>query len=942
MISKDDIKIIKGGVLLAIKEQKFTDAIEASNKVLPILKEHIKYFQNYRPELKDLSNEDINDILDDIVRDIEDYELDECDCIAEEKALNDDWLEKQDIQFSYTERYLKYLDKKGWENIEVLRNNSFKILQMLGDPNVDRISHRKGLMIGDVQSGKTASYTTILNRAVDVGYDVILVLTGTTENLRVQTQKRIETDLIGTTSEEDVADKVVGVGKITPLNKVLRATSVTHDYSKKIAATQAVPIVKGETLLFVSKKNVTTLKCIKNALNSSNANNKVNDIINGSILILDDESDNASVDTNKPENNPTAINRSIRDILNLFARTGYLAVTATPFANIFIDDSCREGEYSRDLFPSDFICLLDRPAKYLGANKLFGDVAISGVPRWTKKGNTYSELCIVEISEKENMPYAYKHKNEIRVEGSEFENLPVPMKKAIRYFILVQKLMDYSILLNDEPHRTMMINVSRFVDVQDDLYEVIKTWLRERLKPQVKKYGYMPQEASNLYTGEYYRLKQVWDEENLEAISGKDWNSFSRDLTDSIDRLRVAIENNKHSKKEKLGLNYSDYPKGDRVIVVGGQCLSRGLTLEGLVVSYFFRNSAMYDTLLQMGRWFGYRNAYIQYFKIWISVQSNSWYSLIADATEDLRSQIREMNERNMTPSQFGLAVKYHPATGLIVTARNKMRGVKVYERKVPIDIGGHLIESARLSPDPKINECNSILINDFLSNMTGEYTRGVGGFYWSGIDRCVIAKLVKNFQSAKLSLGFMVEELASYIEKNSTEKWSVGIAQYMNTDELPLENFPELKRVRRPYNIEDDGTSKVMKIYGHHVKIGSGTVTKLGLTKEDIKKIQASIRKGEDKDNDSLYLRNRAGTKRESILILYPLDLMEDNIKGKKYYEEPVTRYNHGEVVWGIGLGFACDKPAEDDASCFSYVLNPVAVNLAWELEDDGGENDE
>lgn len=600
------------------------------------------------------------------------FVLEESNTIVREEVLNDTWLETSDITFDYAKRYFYYLSKeKNWNDssIEVLEKDSFKITQLLGNPQTKNQMHRKGLLIGDVQSGKTASYTAILNRAVDVGFNVIILLAGTTEILRCQTQGRIDYELVGSTKVALTKSESVGVGKLRKITeKVNSATSILKDYSKSVSMTQDSKIESGRTLLFVTKKNVSTLKAINAVLQSSNVQLMTNDIINGSILILDDEADNASVDTTKSDSNPTAINMEIRNLLHLFFRSSYLAVTATPFANIFIDDDLK-AKFGRDLFPSDFIALLDRPHKYVGARELFGERALPE----GKYSCTYEKLCIRRIYHFEmEDTYKYKHKKDVRVET--FEGLPSSLKYSIRYFILVQKLMDYLPGIATK-HRSMMINVSRFVDVQNNLYDVIKLWLTERLVPQIKKYGMMPNAADDIYSGEFHYLKMIWDKEGFEQISGIKWSDFSPALLSDIKRIRVALQNNsKKSKEPNVGLNYDNYKDGDRVIVVGGQCLSRGLTIEGLVVSYFYRNSATYDTLLQMGRWFGYRSEYLKYFRIWLSEQSLEWYKLISDACEDLRLQVKKMNEKKMSPSQFGLAVKYHIATGLIVTARNKMR----------------------------------------------------------------------------------------------------------------------------------------------------------------------------------------------------------------------------------------------------------------------------
>ncbi len=938
MITADNVNSIIVALKPMAEKISYIDVPDFFDKMNIGFESYVQLAGGYDQNFLDISEDDKEYILSALL-DMVAFKLDECTTIAKDNVMKDDWLENANIEFRYTERYLTYLKNKGWNNINTFDKDSFKIIQMLGNPNIDGQMHRKGLLIGDIQSGKTANYTTILNRAVDVGFNVIIVLAGTTENLRKQTQERIDKELVGRATG-DVGGTKIGVGKIEPLSNVMTATSAINDYSKKVASTQALSLVLNNTILLVTKKNVSTLKAISKALKQSNKDRSQDGIIDGSILILDDESDNASVDTNKAENDPTAINQYIRTILNSFARTAYLAVTATPFANIFIDDDLKEDTYSRDLFPSDFIALLDRPVQYMGAKELFCETRIDKNYRWLKKDETYSSYCVRRILDDSNTPYKFKHKADEALVGR-FEDLPESLKYSIRYFILVQKLMDdiSSVPVN---HRTMMINVSRYVKVQENLFDVIDVWLKEQLVPQVRKYGYMPEREVEPFMGEYFNLYEVWKKENLEFLSEKTWKAFSPELASSINKIRAAVENRDHRKDGK-GLHYTDYPDGDRVIVVGGQCLSRGLTLEGLVVSYFYRNSATYDTLLQMGRWFGYRDSYLKYFRLWISKQSDEWYQLISDACEDLREQIKCMNEKQMTPAQYGLAVRFHPATGLIVTARNKMRNVAKLEKKIPMDIRGRLIESARLNANVEINRCNKKLVEALLASMNGKPEETDMGIYWSGIDKEVVSKFVYDFQSARLSIGFKVEELSKYIKTNSTPTWSIGIAKPKRRIGQKLDLIPGYKLFSfpRPYEEMNDNGIGILKIYGHHVHIGAANVTRLGLNNEQLDKI--SFQEEKRGNSASFYLRNPAGIDRESILILYPMSLYRyDDASCKEWSENMSYKYDDGGIVWGIGLGFAGDKIAETVADCFSYVINPVAKDFAWDFADDEENDDE
>lgn len=942
MIDAEELNGYVNSLEFIAEKQHFSNAREYYSKIEDLLDD---YVGRYTPDIK-FSKMEKDYIIENVLEGIT-FSLDECAKTATEEVLNDKWLENTDIKFEYANRYFNYLSNtKHWDRkvVNVLKKDSFKIIQMLGNPNGDGFMHRKGLLIGDVQSGKTASYTAILNRAVDVGYKIIILLAGTTSVLRQQTQKRLDYELMGSTLNNE--HPIVGVGIKKSLNKIFPATSVKKDYSKTASITHPVHVLDNQTIIFVTKKNVSTLKYIKEALENSNTDirNTINGRIDASLLLVDDEADNASVDTRDKNMDPTAINRSIRDILNLFNKTAYLAVTATPFANIFIDDDLKEN-FGQDLFPSDFICLLDRSDKYTGARELFGDIDIKPSEKWLKEPKSYADYCINEIQDSEmTTTFRYRHKKD-EVDINDFEDLPNSMRYAIRYFVLVQKLMDF--LPGVDKHRSMMINVSRFVKVQNDIFTVIGDWLENKLKPQIKKYANYPEKADDKNTGEYYELSCVWKEEDLENKSGISWEEFSPSLISSLSALRVAVVNNgKISKLPGNNLNYDNYPNGDRVIAIGGQCLSRGLTLETLVVSYFYRNSAAYDTLLQMGRWFGYRGPYLRYYRIWMSEQSQRWYSIISEACEDLRDQINTMNDQMLTPSEFGLAVKYHPTTSLIVTARNKMRNVQKADRWVPTDLRTHLIESPRLYADMAENKKNCVLIDNFISKLNQPLSTS-DGLVWKDISRDSISSLVKAFNSARLSIGFKVSELAKYIENQTSSNWDVAIIQNSSAKNSSYYKLGqtgiEFSLIDRP--CEEDKVNNILRVYGHHVRIGTGGATKVGLSKDTIEGLATyyGTQWAKKKNRASIYLHNIPGVmERNCILILYPLNLYhyKDGKIVKDVSEREYLNNKELPVIWGLGLGFVGEKPATKEDSCYGFYLNPVAQDLGWDFGEEEGDD--
>ena len=488
--------------------------------------------------------------------------------------------------------------------------------------------HRKGLLIGDVQAGKTANYTAVINKAADCGFQVVILLTGTTETLRIQTQNRINLEVIGNSK---VNSKVtgkrtpIGVGKIDDtLPQPIGYTTELHDFNRKASDSYLMDLPKDRLSIFVLKKNKTVLSQLMEWL--SDNNKKIGGLYDRTLLLIDDEADNASVNTRNSDLDPTAINAAIRGILSKFVRSSYLAVTATPFANIFINSLTKNEMLGDDLFPSDYIYLLSLSPAYTGADKIFGE-------------DPLKNFLVTIYKEEMASTYFFKHKK-FSVALNSINQLPDSMLTSLRYFLLVQAIMD--IRPGVSSHHSMMINVTRFTNLQNDLKDVIYEWLRNDVWDAVKLYSSQPSWAQNPSTKEYFKLKLVWDQFNLETKASMDWDRFSKEiLWPSISRVDVIAVN-----QENASINYSSpkHKDGYRVIAVGGFSLSRGITLEGLVVSYFYRNSKAYDTLLQMGRWFGYRKGYLDLCKLWIAEESIDWYSRITEASNDLKAKIGRMN----------------------------------------------------------------------------------------------------------------------------------------------------------------------------------------------------------------------------------------------------------------------------------------------------------
>ncbi|RYE37977.1 MAG: endonuclease, partial [Sphingobacteriales bacterium] len=399
--------------------------------------------------------------------------------------------------------------------------------------------------------------------------------------------------------------------------------------------------------------------------------------------MIDDEADNASVNTNPKK--ATAINASIRNLLKVFPRSSYIGFTATPFANVFINPETTSDMLGDDLFPRDFIYTLDAPTNYFGASKIFGDKAD---PKHLISIND-AEHIFGEISKDDNTITSdiAKLKNDSIV-----SEIPKSLVTAVQCFLLVNAIMD--LRNNSQKHRSMLVNVSHYTNIQNQVADILDGVLR-RMQEDIRHYS-MLEDIDSQKNSTMSDLHFLFETEYLS--SGATWDEIKSVLASSSIPVQLCTVN------QKLGsanLDYSLYKEnGLRTIAVGGNSLARGITLEGLCVSYFYRRTQMYDALLQMGRWFGYRKGYEDLFRIWISDASSDWYSYISVASDELRDSIRQMQNSRLKPVDVGLRIRAHPEA-LLITARNKMRDSEVITGS--INLNNELKEATRLSSESDV-----------------------------------------------------------------------------------------------------------------------------------------------------------------------------------------------------------------------------------------------
>lgn len=665
------------------------------------------------------------------------------------------WFDDAVVNGSITlERWYSYkqlLQSRGFAPLIVdsLDRASSEVIDLLGAPTQSGAWKRRGLVIGDVQSGKTATYIGIVNKAADAGFRLVVLLTGGTESLRKQTQYRIDEGFLGKDSKVD-RDKVIGVGHFPTHTQFLRGQGMTtyaKDFVGASLAGQAVHIDPNadHPYVFVIKKNKVPLTNLISWL-SGQFDGEQFDI---PMLVVDDESDYASVNTNyrvTGDTSPTIINRKIRELLALTTRSSYLAFTATPFANVFIDHNTFDEALKDDLFPHHYIFALSSPSNYVGAKSFFGTSA-----------STIS-LGLVDVSDAHEV-FPAKHKSHLAV-----DYLPDSLEDALRAFVVASAI---RLARGDHGPRSMLVNVSRFKNVQRQVYELV-THEFARIKTAIEIHAQPPTKGIDTHE---VLLELAESYATYFANSGCTWPAVRDKLFAALYDTTIELVNSSRDKSS------DEAPRN--MIAVGGDVLSRGLTLEGLTVSYFYRLVGAADTLLQMARWFGYRPGYEDLVRIWISPDIADQFRYVSDISDELREQIREMRDLGKTPEDFGLLVRKHPES-LAITAK---RGVSE-ARSMVISLSGRRIETTSIPSTPSLLISNYEAVRHFLQVIENDDPAGgwdQPGLKFRGkvsVSRERIADLIEAFRYDRRNLIF-TNALHKIIRGQTTaafQDWTVGI----------------------------------------------------------------------------------------------------------------------------------------------------------------------
>ncbi|WP_018295826.1 Z1 domain-containing protein [Corynebacterium lubricantis] len=603
----------------------------------------------------------------------------------------------------------------------------------------------KGLVLGYVQSGKTTNFMSVIAKAADAGFRLIIVLTGITENLRQQTQDRLEDQLINPQA-----------------HLWLRLTDHDNDFSGDINGARLGNV--NDRFIAVVKKNPHRLRRLNEWLidNADVAENCP-------ILVIDDEADQASINvSNHSKAERSAINRQIAQLLDR-KRTVYTAYTATPFANILIDPN--EGD---DLYPRDFIVTLPEPKGYFGSRALFGRAPLNGESRDELEYELDGFDMIRTIPEDEV--------DGIRPGKGDEKGKPVvggdQLKSSIRWFILASAARRAR--GQENKHSSMLVHTSMLTADHEDLRFQVEVELSKIRKEYED--GSDRSEWEAQWVDETARVPA--EQFGLTPLS---FSEIEPRITETLQAVQVVVDNGASANR----LNYDNGVA--TVIAIGGNTLSRGLTLEGLVSSYFVRRASAYDTLLQMGRWFGFRNGYQDLPRIWMPDELRRWFYDLATIEAELRETLNVYMQYGESPLDIQAHIRLHP--DMQVTSKAKMQD----QRPASMSFSENKEQTIQFKEKDRVWLTRNLdAAKDLVS---GIHKRGIPeevGLFQNPVFRKVPNQLIQDFLDA-----YQIHEqprlgqdnarlLKSYIRKEAT----AGRMLYWNVSFVTQEQFQDNEEV--------------------------------------------------------------------------------------------------------------------------------------------------
>jgi hypothetical protein len=829
------------------------------------------------------------------------------------------WFQQWDPSTGYYWlRQREYLiDRLGWNQADIgsLDDATDQILSHLEDsrPTGPDQFDVRGLVMGYVQSGKTANFCALVAKAADAGYKLVIVLSGIHNSLRLQTQRRINRALgLDPTGAPEPEPGRRWIGLTTPaLHGDFRAGTIDAN------------VLQGnEHVLLVCKKNASVLRRLTGWMeNRAPASLPV--------LIIDDEADQASINTGgnrilvqensdlapddldnpqevEDELDPSVINGLIRTLVRSFTRVSYVAYTATPFANVLINHLAIDRDVYQDLYPRDFIVALPRPNGYTGAERLFGRDALPG------EHEGLPALDIIDL-----VP---EHEADLLTpRGQDVDTYDPVVYPSMRLAFL-----DFVLATAARIHRsgsdvpaTMLVHTHHRKAVQNRLGERLRSFVSE--------------------------IRQSWryDRRAIRPELVQRWNNGFRPVIVSVDIVRdvpfEAIEDhvdrffrdpvtvlvlNSDSTDE---LDYTADPNL-KAVVVGGNRLSRGLTLEGLLVSFYVRRTQYFDTLMQMGRWFGFREHYVDLTRIWTTEELSGWFRDLALAEEELRREIARYERENLTPLDFGPRIRSHPM--MMITAQNKMGSA----RTVSQNYSGYMLQTTAFRLEDRtwlqhnLDAASQLLLDIGNPNHpSSTLSRPV----WIAVPWQTVDAFLSQYRfdpRGSHEMGAIRQYLQAQARQDELVEWCIampglsapdihlGTESQLSVHGVPANRISRTRLRNKPYDI---GTLVNPATLGGTLRSGDEEV---GLTDEQL----AAARAGVDVAGSFPRALRQQRSSRQGLLLLYPISPESRPRTGTQsrlpLFDDPAR---NGFTVVGIAIVF----PVSDSAATIEYIIGSIGT---------------
>lgn len=800
-------------------------------------------------------------------------------------------------------QFLLLTKERAAQEVDILDEASDQILSKIGDPGdqAEDLPPVKGLVVGYVQSGKTANYTALTAKALDAGYKIVIVLAGLHNSLRRQTQLRLEDELglVDSSPERPTAKLEMDEAPET-ITSVTNSNLLGGDF-QNIAMSSNV--LGNGRFLFVVKKNAGVLRNLLAWLPSS---------VEQATLIIDDEADQATPNTrgnripddvlendnDAPADNdksPTEINKQIRILIGRFRNRSYVGYTATPFANVFMDQNALDREAGEDLFPEDFIISLPKPDKYMGPEEFFG---LNSEANSDEGPLSLRVIVDVPPAEVQSISRFEKMTDRFQVEADIARALPFSLQNAIEDFVLATAIRRRK---NQQIHpSSMLVHTTRLQEQQRVIRDAINQfWLLLR-----REYKYDTSEADARWTTALDRfLGRVFDAENKFEL--QELREEMDSLLKGVDSVNILLLN--HGSEDEL--DYEARPDLT-AIVVGGNKLSRGLTLEGLIVSYFLRqsNQPKADTLTQMGRFFGFKGDYAELTRIFTTQDIVDSFREVSEIEAALRRELEFYSSTGKTPREF--APRVLKRSILMPTAKNKMKAARV----VGISYSGDLVQTTSFPPysaksikNPirsKIEQ-NESTVTQIVNELGKDNSIEVkNSLLWRDINFNLVQQLLSDYEqstkTSRLETALILKYIQDARSSGELSSWNLALISRKYDQSLGSHFFSDDLRVSRIERALDKDSKSNIGVLVNPLNIGTSSGDEIiDFTPDQLEQAKNQWLSGKYETAVSAVRSQRDVS--NGLVLVYPIS---PDSKGR-------TKGKNELMTLAEGLGFASGAPA-------------------------------